>query len=89
MAQIPYYSSPALVGLCQQLGLTQYYETVGDLTVFTAANYQAAVDAINDMINTMLDDDDLDNDETAFGYQDTLDAGYSEIYWSTEGHFWY
>ena len=90
MAQVPYYYYPALVAILDQLNITGLYETVGGMNVFTAANYQAALDQVAAITEAMLDDDNPDNDETAIGYQDVYyDQSSKIIYWSTEGRFWY
>lgn len=89
MPMQPYFTSDALVSVLNSLGATGYYESVGGVNVFTPANWQSAVNYVSVQINTLLDDDDPENDFTAFDYQDILDAGYGVLYWSTEGHFWY
>ena len=67
-----------------------YSPTVlGGLYSYTAADFDAAQNAVWNAVYALIDDDDLTNDDQAYAMQDTMEAGYTELFWSTEGKFWY
>lgn len=90
MAKVAYVVNDALGGLCAVLGITTGYELLDGHYAFTDMNsYENCLDAVDTIIWELLDDDNPDNDETAYEYLDMLDnTDYTVMYWSTEKGGW-
>ncbi len=81
MARVGYYIlSEAQAAVLTVFGIS--YETVGGLPCVT--DLQSVIDQIDEIV---WEDGELTDEEG--GYLDTMYAGATYMYWSTEAHSWF
>lgn len=86
MAKVAYVVNDVLGEMCETLGISGFSVVGGH---YTFSDYETTYNEVYDALWAMLDDDDPDNDATAYGYMDDLDkTNYTVMYWSTEKGAW-